>query len=151
MGIRLVVIVMVVGIVTVIYNNAEAKSSYDGEYLCKINKELNDATIKSGGMYFFPANLDTARVSYKNTSFIIHEIRPEVFVSPKLTPITKFGILNKQELLEIGENTLIYGGDGYGLGYFRPGKNEFFISKINIPNIKGAYILSLEYCVKKTE
>ncbi|MCC8380167.1 hypothetical protein [Xenorhabdus sp. PB30.3] len=149
MGVRLVVIVMTVGVVTAIYNTAEAKSPYDGEYLCKINKELNDATLRSGGMYFFSANQDTATVSYKNASFIIHEIKPQEFVSPKLTLITKFGILNKKDLLEIGENTLIYGGKDYGLGYFKPGKNEFFISKINIPSLKGAYILSLEYCVKK--
>ncbi|MCG3463389.1 hypothetical protein L7G72_16420 [Xenorhabdus bovienii] len=141
--------VMVMVIAMLICNIAEAKSPYDGDYLCKINKELNDVTIKNGGMYFFPTNLDTARVSYRDESFTIYETRPEVFMSPKLTPITKFGILNKKELTEMGENTLIYGGEGRGLGYFRPSQNEFFISKIKIPNVKGAYILSLEHCVKQ--
>ncbi|WP_198023763.1 hypothetical protein [Xenorhabdus cabanillasii] len=144
------VIVVVMGGVAMICNIAEAKSPHDGEYLCRVNKELNDATVKNDGMYFFSTNQGVVRVSYKNASFIIHEIKPEIFVSPKLMPVTQFGILNKEELLDIGENTLIYGGKGYGLGYFRPDKNEFFISKINIPGIKGAYILSLEDCVKQS-
>ncbi|MBD2814268.1 hypothetical protein ID850_05695 [Xenorhabdus sp. Flor] len=150
MGRLLAVIVVMMGGVVMICNIAEAKSPHDGEYLCRVNKELNDATVKNDGMYFFPTNQDVVRVSYKNASFIIHEIKPEIFVSPKLMPITQFGILNKEELLDIGENTLIYGGKGYGLGYFRPDKNEFFISKINIPDITGAYILSLEDCVKQS-
>ncbi|EPU4435398.1 hypothetical protein ACVW8M_001193 [Morganella morganii] len=128
-----------------------AGGSLNGYYNCDIPSASYQR--KQGAMrdFYFPDKQRKAVVLFHDDRFTVLDTKPAPYHSPALTPITQFATMSKQDLQEIGEDTLIYAGISNGLAYFTPSKQRFVfgLNKRGGGN-NGSFLLELQNCRRTT-
>ena len=101
--------------------------------------------------FYFPDKQRESVVLFYNDRFTVLDTQPSPYHSPALTPIKQFATMSKQDLQEIGEDTLIYAGTYNGLAYFTPSQRRFVfgLNKRTGGN-NGSFLLELQNCRRTT-
>lgn len=128
-----------------------AGGSLNGYYKCEISSASYQR--KQGAMrdFYFPDKQRESVVLFHNDRFTVLDTQPSPYHSPVLTPIKQFATMSKQDLQEIGEDTLIYAGTYNGLAYFTPSQRRFVfgLNKRTGGN-NGSFLLELQNCRRTT-
>ncbi|OBU07369.1 hypothetical protein [Morganella psychrotolerans] len=121
----------------------------NGYYKCEISPGSYQKTQGALRDYYFTDKQRHAVVLFQENRFIVLDTHPAPYQSPLLVPIQQFAMMSKEDLQEIGEDTLIYAKVLGGLAYFTPSKHRFVFgfSKRGGGN-NGAYLLELLNCHK---
>lgn len=121
----------------------------NGYYKCEISPGSYQKTQGALRDYYFTDKQRHAIVLFQENRFIVLDTHPAPYQSPLLVPIQQFAMMSKEDLQEIGEDTLIYAKILGGLAYFTPSKHRFVFgfSKRGGGN-NGAYLLELLNCHK---
>lgn len=97
--------------------------------------------------FYFPDKQHDAVVLFHDNRFTVLDTQPSPYLSPPLTPIKQFATMSKQDLQEIGEDTLIYAGTDNGIAYFTPSKKRFIFGlDKRYGGNNGSFLLELQNC-----